>query len=45
MPMLLLNWKEIVDLWIRTVKDSDEEGLVPLFECVSNLESLNAFMC
>jgi U3 small nucleolar RNA-associated protein 20 len=34
MPLLLHNWKEIVDLWIEAFEVADDEGLRPLLECV-----------
>lgn len=35
MPLLLHNWKEIVDCWIGCLEGSDDEGLRPLLEYVS----------
>ena len=38
MPLLLHNWKDIVDLWFEALDKSDDEGLRAILECV--LESM-----
>ncbi|KAG8958312.1 U3 snoRNP protein [Tulasnella sp. 419] len=37
MPLLLLNWEEIVKLWIETVCDCEEDALRPLLDMLQNL--------
>ena len=32
MPLLLHNWREIVDLWLETLDVADDEGLRALLE-------------
>ncbi len=34
MPLLLHNWKEIVNLWIEATQLADDEGLKALLEYV-----------
>ena len=34
MPLLLHNWKEIVELWFGALEESDDEGLRAILECV-----------
>ena len=34
MPLLLHNWKEIVELWLGALEESDDEGLKAILECV-----------
>lgn len=37
MPLLLHNWKEVVDLWLDAVEVADDEALKALLEYVSCL--------
>jgi len=37
MPLLLHNWREIVDIWIGASESSDDEGLCALLECASRI--------
>jgi hypothetical protein len=32
MPLLLHNWREVVDLWLEALEVADEEGLRALLE-------------
>jgi U3 small nucleolar RNA-associated protein 20 len=32
MPMLLHNWREIIDLWVGALETSDDEGMRALLE-------------
>lgn len=34
MPLLLHNWKEVVELWLGALEESDDEGLRAILECV-----------
>jgi U3 small nucleolar RNA-associated protein 20 len=34
MPLLVHNWKEILELWLEAIKDADDEALRALLECV-----------
>jgi hypothetical protein len=34
MPLLLHNWREIMELWVAALDDSDDEGLRAVLECV-----------
>lgn len=40
MPLLLHNWREIVNLWREAVQLADDEGLKALFEYVLSLRHL-----
>ncbi|KAF5369330.1 hypothetical protein D9758_002676 [Tetrapyrgos nigripes] len=37
LPLLLHNWKEIVDLWLSTLTSSDEEGLLAILDLLQKL--------
>lgn len=34
MPLLLHNWREIVELWLGALEKSNDEGLKAILECV-----------
>ena len=34
MPLLLHNWKEVVELWLAALEKSDDEGLKAILEYV-----------
>lgn len=39
MPILLHNWKDIIDLWKGALDASDNEALIALLECVPQLNT------
>ena len=34
MPLLLHNWRDIIEIWVTAMEGSDDEGLKALLECV-----------
>jgi len=43
MPLLLHNWKEIVDLWKDVLDTADDEALNALLELVHRIKSFEFF--
>lgn len=37
MPLLLHNWRDIIEAWVTAMEGSDDEGLRALLECVAML--------